>query len=489
MSAHSSSSPSAVRDLARKQRVWLCLSALLAAVSVVLLRAQTYDVVILNGRVLDPESNLDAVRSVGITGRTIAAVSTERLTGRTTLDASGAIVVPGFIDLHAHGQAAEVYKLRASDGVTTALELEVGTADIDAWYRQRESRQVINFGVSVGHIPVRMAVLRDSGAFLPTGAGAHQAASTGEIAEIVRRIEQGLDRGAVSIGAGFVYTPAASRDELLAVFGVAGRRRAPVHVHTRRGLPGVEEAIGLASETKAPLHIVHVNSTSVGATREVLAAIDRAREQGMDVTTEAYPYTAGMTEIQSANLDEYVGAPAERLARLEWPSTGERLTRESFEKYRKIGGPVVLHTNTEEMVKAAVTSPLTMIASDAYWENGIGHPRTTGTYSKVLGRYVRGQQALTLMDAIRKMTLMPARRLEARVPAMKTKGRLRTGADADIAVIDPATVIDRSTYREPALAPIGIRHVLVNGVAVVANGRAVDGVTPGQPVRASAFRP
>jgi N-acyl-D-aspartate/D-glutamate deacylase len=184
--------------------VWLCLSALLAAVSVVLLRAQTYDVVILNGRVLDPESNLDAVRSVGITGRTIAAVSTERLTGRTTLDASGAIVVPGFIDLHAHGQAAEVYKLRASDGVTTALELEVGTADIDAWYRQRESRQVINFGVSVGHIPVRMAVLRDPGAFLPTGAGAHQAASTGEIAEIVRRIEQGLDRGAVSIGAGFV---------------------------------------------------------------------------------------------------------------------------------------------------------------------------------------------------------------------------------------------------------------------------------------------
>jgi dihydroorotase len=169
------------------------------------------------------------------------------------------------------------------------------------------------------------------------------------------------------------------------------------------------------------------------------------------VTTEAYPYTAGMTEIQSANLDEYVGAPAERLARLEWPSTGERLTRESFEKYRKIGGPVVLHTNTEEMVKAAVTSPLTMIASDAYWENGIGHPRTTGTYSKVLGRYVRGQQALTLMDAIRKMTLMPARRLEARVPAMKTKGRLRTGADADIAVIDPATVIARPD-RDPSRA-------------------------------------
>ena len=238
MPAHTSSSLSVVRDLSRKQGVSLCLGALLAAVFVVLLPAQTYDVVIVNGRVVDPESNLDAVRSVGITGRTIAAVSTARLTGRSTIDATGAIVVPGFIDLHAHGQAADVYKLRASDGVTTALELEVGAADIDGWYRQREGGQVINYGVSVGHIPVRMAVLRDPGAFLPTGAGAHQAASTGEIAEIVRRIEQGLDRGAVSIGAGFVYTPAASRDELLAVFGVAGRRRAPVHAHTRRGLPG-----------------------------------------------------------------------------------------------------------------------------------------------------------------------------------------------------------------------------------------------------------
>ena len=489
MPAHTSSSLSAVRDLARKQRAWLCLGALLAAVSVVLLRAQTYDVVIVNGRVLDPESNLDAVRSVGITGRTIVAVATERLTGRTTIDATGAIVVPGFIDLHAHGQSADVYALRASDGVTTALELEVGAADIDGWYRQRESGQVINYGVSVGHIPVRMAVLRDEGAFLPTGAGAHQAASSGEVAEIVRRIERGLDRGAVSIGAGFVYTPAASRDELLAVFAVAGRRHAPVHAHTRRGLPGVEEAIGLASETKAPLHIVHVNSTSVGATPDVLAMIERARHHGMDVTTEAYPYTAGMTEIRSANLDEYVGAPAERLALLEWPRTGERLNRESFQKYRNIGGPVVLHTNTEEMVKAAVTSPLTMIASDAYWENGIGHPRTTGTYSRVLGRFVREQHALTLMDAIRKMTLMPARRLEERVPAMKMKGRLRTGADADIAIVDAATVIDRSTYREPALAPIGIRHVLVNGVAVVTNGRTVDGVTPGRPVRAPASRP
>jgi N-acyl-D-aspartate/D-glutamate deacylase len=132
----------------------------------------------------------------------------------------------------------------------------------------------------------------------------------------------------------------------------------------------------------------------------------------------------------------------------------------------------------------AITSPLTMIASDAYWQNGTGHPRTTGTFSKVLGRYVREAHSLSLMDALRKMTLMPAQRLEARVPAMRQKGRVRLGADADITIFDAATVLDRSTYREPSLSPVGILHVIVNGVSVVANGRAVEGVAPGKEVRA-----
>jgi dihydroorotase len=193
-----------------------------------------------------------------------------------------------------------------------------------------------------------------------------------------------------------------------------------------------------------------------------------------------------MTEIQSANLDEYEGAPAERLALLEWPRTGERLTPETFRKYRQSGGPVVIHTNTEEMVGVAVTSRLTMIASDAYWENGTGHPRTSGTYSKVLGRYVRDGKSLTLMEAVRKMTLMPAERLQGRVPAMRSKGRLRVGADADVTVFDAARVIDRSTYREPGVPPSGIQHVVVNGVPVVAGGRVIEGVAPGVAVRAPA---
>ena len=217
--------------------------------------------------------------------------------------------------------------------------------------------------------------MHDPGTFLATGAGAHKAASADEIKEIARRIEDGLSKGAVSIGAGFPYTPAATRDELLEVFRIAGRTHAPVHVHIRRGVSGLQEALKLAAQTKAPLHVVHINSAGTTATPEMLDMIAKARTQGLDVTTEAYPYTAGMTEIQSANLDEYENATEDRVAQLEWPRTGERLTRATFQKYRKMGGPVVIHTNTEDMVNVAVKSPLTMIASDAYWENGTGHPR------------------------------------------------------------------------------------------------------------------
>ena len=455
-----------------------------------------YDRVILGGHMMDPASGLDAVRNIGLQNGRIAAITPDPILGRDTVDARGLVVAPGFIDLHAHGETPETYRFYALDGVTTALELELGTSDVPAWYRERSVGEPINYGVSIGHIKVRMAVMHDPGTRMPVGDGAYRAASPAEIAEIAQRIETGLRDGAVDIGAGFPYTPAATRDELLAVFRVAAKTKTPIHVHIRPSVAGLQEALALADETHAPLHVVHINSAGLAETPAMLEMIRAARARGHDVTTEAYPYDAGMTEIQSATIqDVYRTAPDARLAELEWPPTGERLNRESFERYTRIGGPVVVHTNTEQMVTVAITSPLTIIASDAYWQNGLGHPRTTGTFARVLGRYVRGPHPLTpspvgrggttlsLMDAIRKMTLMPAQRLEARVPAMRQKGRLRVGADADITIFDPATVIDRSTYREPSLSPIGIQHVIVNGVSVIANGQAVEGVTPGKAVR------
>ena len=300
----------------------------------------------------------------------------------------------------------------------------------------------------------------------------------------MRRLQLGLREGALAVGAGLPYTEAATHQELLRVFGVAGKAGASIHVHIRPGMNGLEEALGLAAQSGARLHVVHLNSSGTKSTPQMLRAIETARQQGRDVTTEAYPYDAGMTEIRSAILDEYEHAPDERFAELEWPRTGEQLTRETFAKYRVIGGPVIRRTNTEAMVALAIDSPLTMIASDAYWENGTGHPRTAGTFARVLGRYVRQAHSLSLMDALRKMTLMPAARLQARVPAMLRKGRLRVGADADITVFDPARVIDRSTYRDPALPPDGIEFVIVGGEPVARKQHVVAGARPGHPVRA-----
>jgi N-acyl-D-aspartate/D-glutamate deacylase len=447
--------------------------------------AAGYDLVISGGRVVDPASGLDAVRNVGVTGGRIAGLSASPLRGRTTIDARGLVVAPGFIDVHAHGQTAETYRFQSLDGVTTSLELELGTADVRDWYEARKAGQRINYGVSVGHIKVRMAVLEDPGRIMPVAAAAYTAASPAQIEEIARRIERGLDEGAVSIGAGFPYTPAATREELLAVFRVAARTSTPMHVHIRPGADGLKEALALAQDAGASLHVVHINSAGNEQTPELLRLIGAARQRGQDVTTEAYPYDAGMTQIESATVqDPYTHERADRVSEIEWPLTGERLNAASFKRYSQIGGPVVIHTNTEAMVSLAIGDPLTMIGSDAYWQNGTGHPRTTGTFSRVLGRYVRETHVLTLMDAIRKMTLMPAQRLEARVPAMKRKGRIAVDADADLTVFDPQRVLDQSTYRQPSLPPRGIEYVVVNGTAVVSHGRAVDGVTSGVAIRA-----
>jgi N-acyl-D-aspartate/D-glutamate deacylase len=444
----------------------------------------TFDRVVLGGRVIDPASGLDDVRNIGITDGRIEAITTEDLRGHDAIDARGLVVAPGFIDLHDHGADAETYRYRSRDGVTTTLELELGTADVAAWYREREPGQLINYGVSIGHIKVRMAVMKDPGTFMPVGDGAYRAPTPADIAEIVRRIETGIAEGAVDIGAGFPYTPAAPREELLAVFRIAASTKTPVHVHITPGVDGLKEVLALAIETNAPLHVVHINSSSLSETPLMLEMIRNARELGHEVTTEAYPYAAGMTEIQSATIqDSFRSASDERFAEIEWPRTGERLNRESFARYTEIGGPIVVHSNTEEMVAAAITHPLTMIASDGYWQNGTGHPRTAGTYSRVLGRYVREIGALSLMDALRKMTIMPARLLEPRVPAMQQKGRLQIGCDADITIFDAQRVIDRATYREPSLPPVGIEHVVVNGVPVVTGGEPVEGVAPGRAVR------
>ncbi len=446
--------------------------------------AESYDVVIAGGRVMDPESGLDGVRNVGIRDGRIAIVAEHSLRGARVIDATGLVVAPGFVDLHQHGQLAESYALTVRDGVTSAFELEVGTGDVEQWYADRDAGQLVHYGVSVGHIPVRMAVMGDAGSFLPSGPGGHGVADAGQLTAMEQRIEAGLRAGAVAVGFGTAYTPAATNDEIERMFRVAAAHTASVHVHVRDGVRGLGETIAMARRAAAPLHIVHANSSGDSDIDLFLATIASAQGAGQDVTTEAYPYGAGMTRIESALFDDWRTWSDDQFPIHQWAATGERLTRETFARYRRLGGGVIIHSRTEAMTRAAIASPLTMIASDGFIENGTGHPRTAGTYARVLGRYVRDEGLTSLMDALSRMTLQPARRLEARVPAMRSKGRIREGADADLTVFNPATVIDRATYENPTAPSDGIPFVLVGGTVVVEDGQLVAGVRPGTAIRA-----
>ena len=454
---------------------------------------EMYDVVIQNARVMDPESQLDAIRNVGVSQGKIRTITRAALTGRTLIDGQGLVLAPGFIDLHQHGQNEENYRYKAMDGVTTALELEVGTGDIDRWYNERDGRALINYGVIDGHLAARMAAMRDPAEFLPTREAARRAATDTEISEMKAHLERGLRRGAVAVGFGIQYVPQASHWEILEMFRVAANFGASCHVHLRNaGLKepasstqALEEVIAAATITGAPLHVVHIQSTGGKNTPRLLQMIQETRSRKLDITTECYPYIAGMTDIKSAIFNEgWQEVFGIGYKDLQWAATGERLTKETFERYRKQGGMVAVFSMTEEIVENALKNPLTMIASDGILENGKGHPRTAGTYTRVLGNYVRERRALSLMDALRKMTLMPAQRLERRVPSMKNKGRIRIGADADLVIFDPQRVIDKSTYDEPAQYADGVKFVLVNGVVIIKNGQLQPGVFPGRAVRA-----
>jgi N-acyl-D-aspartate/D-glutamate deacylase len=248
----------------------------------------------------------------------------------------------------------------------------------------------------------------------------------------------------------------------------------------------LEEVIAAAAATGAPLHVVHITSMGIRYTPQLIAVIEGTKKSGLDVTTECYPYTAGSTYLQSAVFDPGWQEKQEiTFHDVQWADTGERLTAETFETYRKKGGVVVIHSIPEEAARTAVANPMVMIASDGMPISGAKvHPRGQGTFSRVLGHYVREEKALDLMTALRKMTLMPAQRLEKRAPTFKDKGRIRVGADADIAVFDPARVIDKATFEEPLQYSEGIQFVLVNGVPVVKAGQLVDGVFPGRAARA-----
>lgn len=474
-----------------KKFITAMLMALLTPMGPAVAASPNYDLVIKGGRVLDPETGLDAVRDIGINGNRITRVSATALTGTHTLDARGLVVAPGFIDLHQHGQDDASGILKAFDGVTTALEMEIGVPDVKRFLARKTGHALINFGTTASHSAARAAAfgkpLTEPELIPASGPSSNDPATEAQLAGMEAQLTSEIDAGALGVGMGIQYVPGATRDEIIRIFRLAASHHVPVFTHVRsagRKEPGssieaVLEVIGAAAVTGASLQVEHVNSSCQAEAPKCLAMIAGAKARGLDITTEAYPYIAGMTEINSALFNpgwqEKFGISYDALM---LPDTGERLTKERFDELHASPKPigVVLFMNRQEVVDAVIADPLVSIASDGE----PGHPRNAGTFTRILAHYVRELRTVTLMDAIRKMSLMPAQRLEKATPTARRKGRLQEGADADIVVFDPATVTDRATYEHPAERSSGMRYVTVNGTVIIDHGTLVPGVAPGK---------
>jgi dihydroorotase-like cyclic amidohydrolase len=489
----------------------------------------SYDLVLRGGRVIDPESGLDTVADVAVSQGKIVEIGNGLAPAPVDLDVTGHVVAAGFVDVHSHVTDIAGMRLRALDGVTTAFELEAGVTPVEPAYRQAAiDGRPINYGFAASWALARMeavgAIDPDAGfgTILANMANPawHGSATPAQIGQILDRLSADLADGALGIGMLVGYAPGADPDEYLRVAQLAAEAGVPTFTHARdlvevvptTLIDGAEEIVRAAAETGAHMHYCHVNSTSGRHVDRVLDVVGRAQAAGSRVTTEAYPYGSGMTGIGAAflapeRLPERGLTPSD----LTYAPTGEQVGTEERLRQLRADDPgglaIIRHLREDDpadrdVMLRSLVFPDAIVASDAMpltwsgpvpdpmtWplpDGAITHPRTAGTYSRAVRMLATGDAPLGLTETLRRCSLLPAQLLEARVPAMGRKGRVRAGCDADIVVFDPAAVTDQATYSDSTRPAAGIRHVLVNGEMLVRDGAIVTAVLPGQPVRASA---
>jgi cytosine/adenosine deaminase-related metal-dependent hydrolase len=484
------------------------------------------EIVLRGGRVIDPESGFDAVADVAIGEGRVTQVGAGLPAAPTDVDVADLVVTAGFVDLHSHVNDLAGLRLQALDGVTTALELEAGASPVAAAYRSAATEgRPVNYGFATSWAQARMD---EVAGLAPGGTLAdflsrlgdprwQRPAEPAQLTTLLSRLAADLADGALGIGILLGYAPAVDPAEYLRVAALASEAGVPTFTHARdliemvphAVIDGAEEIVRAAGQTGAHMHYCHVNSTSQRHIDRVLGLVGRAQAAGARISTEAYPYGSGMTAIGAAFLaPERLGERGLVPSSLTYAPTGERVASETrLRELRQAdpGGLAVIELLDENdaadrrLLMSSLTFPGAVVASDAMpltwtgpadplaWPPGasaITHPRTAGTFSRAVRLLTSADQPLSLAQALGKCSLQPARLLENRVPAMRRKGRIGAGADADVVVFDPATLTDRATYTASTRPSAGIRHVLVNGTFVVRDGSIVTDARPGRPVRA-----
>ena len=442
-----------------------------------------YDLKIMNAVVLDFETEEEIKCNIGIIDGKIASIGDCSEKALKEIDAKDKIVAPGFIDIHMHeetigtGQGNNAYDIADRMllmGSTTCVGGNCGNnrQSLEDFFGFIDNNGApVNYLSFIGHKYLRSIIGNKD---------RYRKSTKEEIKKMQQLTNDAINKGAIGVSFGLEYSPGTDFDEVIQLCEGIENKEILLSAHYRKdakyGIESIKEMINISRVTDIPMQISHLGScTAYGMMKESLEVIQSAIDQGVDVLADCYPYDAFSTFIGSAVFDEGCfelwNRTYDSILLTEAPYAGVRCDKNLFYKVRQEYPDMIVVAfvmNDDEIIEA-IKEPFVAIASDGLMRNGKGHPRASGTFPRVLGRYVRELQAISLIDAIRKMTLLPAQRL-----GLMNKGQVKTGCDADLVIFDKEKIIDDATFENPVLPPKGIEYVILGGKIAVMNNQIIN---------------